>query len=460
MNKMKIAIVTLLALAFFSPMLMAQENRTLWSESNYIQSAKIHYQHVYKKSRQRDDLYHCIDLIREAADRFGHRPELYYMLGTFYAEINATDTMVAYYDSVTTFCDDESIDEKYRKNCYKKDNYIKQMGKLRQKYWEEAYNDAVENLNVYDTIAVWLKNAPSEDSAHVLDSMKNLAYSISKSSFESALMLKPEDPRNFDGLAVLLERENHHQDAIDLYTKAMEVQGESPALISKIAYAYIYIPDWKNSILWFEKYLEKEPNDINAMINLSVAYSNLDDHEKWYEYTSRVLELQPDNTQFLFNAGQYWFMKMQEAASQLTEVTDDTPDAATKRTTLDARILECRENAEKNFEDIIRINPEDTDALKRVGIIYLLSQQDRKAADAFESFLAIDATDKDVLDYLGRAYIKLEDTKAAIRPYEMLLELDPGDADAWERLSELYRYNGMQDKADEAKAKADELKKI
>ncbi len=439
---------------------MAQENRAIWSESNYVQSAKIHYQHVYKKSRLRSDLYHCIDLVREAADRFGHRPGLYYMLGTFYAEINAIDTMVAYFDSVKTFCDDESIDEKYRKHCFKKDNYIKAMGKLRQKNWEDAYNDAVENLSLYDTISVWLSAAPNEDSAHILDSLKNLAYNISKENFEIALMVKPEDPRNYDGMAVLLERENHHKDAIELYTKAIEAQGESPTLISKMAYAYIYIPDWPNAIKWFKKYLEDEPEDLNALINLSVAYSNVDDHEKWYEYTSRVLELQPENTQFLFNAGQYWFMKMQDAASELAAVTDSTPDADAKRTTLDASINECRQNSEKNFEEIIRINPEDTDALKRVGIIYLLSQQDRKAADAFENFIALDATDNDVLDYLGRAYIKLEDTKAAIRPYEMLVDNDPGNVDVWERLSELYQYNGMPEKSAEAKAKAEELKKL
>ena len=105
MKKIDIAVVTVLALAFLAPMAMAQGNRDLWSQENYIQSAKIHYMHVYSKGKLRQDLYHCIELIREAADRFGKRPELHYMLGTFYAEIHAVDTMVAYFDSARTFCD-------------------------------------------------------------------------------------------------------------------------------------------------------------------------------------------------------------------------------------------------------------------------------------------------------------------------------------------------------------------
>lgn len=457
---MKIAIVTVLILAFSAPLLMADENRGLWSESNYIQSAKIHYQHVYKKSKLREDLYHCIDLIREAADRFGKRPQLYYMLGTFYAEINSTDTMVAYFDSVQVFCDDESIDKKYRKNCYKKDKYIEKMEKTRQEYWEQSYNDGVDYLGEYDTVVNWINMAPSEDSAKALDSIKNVAFNLSKSNFETALKVKPTDPRTYDGLAVLLEREEHHQEAVDLYKKAIEFMGENESLINKIAYAYIYIPDWQNAIEWFNKSLEKNPDDVNTLINLSVAYSNIDERDKWYEYTARVLELQPENTQFLFNAGQHWYMKMQEAALELSDITDSTENAETMRADLETKINECRSSSLKNFEEIIRINPQDKDALKRLGIIYLLNQQNQEAVAVLQDHVAIDSSDVDVLDFLGRAFINLGKMESAIRPYELLVASEPGSLDAWERLAELYKFNGMPEKAKEAETTIADLKKL
>lgn len=460
MKKIKIAIVTVLALAILAPMALAQGNRDLWSQENYIQSAKIQYMHVYTKSKLRDDLYHCIDLIREAADRFGQRPELYYMLGTFYAEIHATDTMVAYFDSARTFCDDENIEKKYREKCYKKDKFIEKMEKIIQDAWERAYNNGVEYLSQYDTVRSWIENAPTEDSAKALDSIRQVAYELARDNFATALLAKPTDPRTYDGLAVLYEREEKYLEAVELYKKAISVLGENASLVSKIAYAYIYIPDWEKSIEWFEKYMASEPDDINALINLAVAYSAVSDYEKWYEYTKRVLEIQPENTQFLFNAGQYWFMKMQDAAGEMADITDSTAGAAEKRKALDERILECRKNAEKNFENIIRINPQDTDALKRLGFIYLLGQQDQKAATVFEEFVAIDSTDNDVLDYLGRAYIRIPDVKAAIRPYELMVSNDPGNVNAWEKLADLYQFNGMADKAEEAKAKAEELKKL
>jgi tetratricopeptide (TPR) repeat protein len=457
---MKIAIAVVLMLAFLSPLVMAQGNRDLWSQENYIQSAKIQYKHVYLKTKLREDLYHCIDLIREAADRFGHRPELYFMLGTFYAEIHATDTMVAYFDSAQMFCDDQSIEAKYREKCYQKDKFVENMDKIRQDAWERSYSHGVEFLAQYDTVKSWLAPALTEDSAKVLDSLKTSAYNLALSDFETALLIKPSDPRSYEGLAVLLEREKHYQEAVDLYLKAVNILGENADLVNKIAYAYIYIPDWPKAIEWFEKYLKYEPEDINALINLSVAYSSINDYDKWYEYTTKVLALQPENTQFLFNAGQYWFLKMQEAAAELADIKDTTANAADRRKELDAKITEGRVNAEKYFEEIVRINPQDTDALKRLGIIYLLSQQDQKAATVFEEFVAIDSTDNDVLDFLGRSYVRLENTKAAIRPYEMITVNDPGNGEAWDKLAELYQYNGMPEKAKEARVKAEELKKL
>jgi tetratricopeptide (TPR) repeat protein len=459
-KRIKIVIVLAITLAFFAPVLLAQGNRALWSQENYIQSAKIHYKHVYLKSKLREELDHCIDLIGEAVDRFEKRPELHYMLGTFYAEVNVYDTMDIYFDSTQIYCDDETVDEKWRKKCYKKDKLIQKMDQIRQDAWEKSFNDGVDYLAQYDTVLAWQDAAPTEDSARALDSVRQLAFTLSKENFETAVMVMPDSIRTYDALAVLLQREEQHQEAIEIYTKALDLIGETPPLISKIAYAYIYIPDWENAIIWFEKYLEHDSEDINALINLSVAYSNMGNHDKWFEYTTRVLELQPDNTQFLFNAGQYWFMQMQDAAGQMAEITDSTPDADAQRAELEKQSNEARDKSIASFKEITRIDPQDKDALKRLGILYLLSAQNEEAIEVLERSVEIDPSDIDVLDFLGRAYIQKGDTKAAIKPYEMLVESDPGNIDAWERLGELYEYNSMPDKSKEALDKAEELKNL
>lgn len=460
MKKVRIWVAVIVILALAAPTVMAQENRALWNKSTYVQSAKIIYQQEYRKLKTRDVMYRSIDLLKEASGRFGRDPELNFMLGTFYAEINMLDTMVMCFDSVETMCADTTIPEKLRANCYKKENYISKIAGFRQKYWEESYNDAVENLRQYDTISAMMARGINQDSTAIYDSLKNVAFTRGLQAFDRATAMKPNDPKSYDGRGVFLEREKKYLEAIEEYKKVIKLSGENAKDVSKIAYAYISIPDWKNSIIWFERLVDYEPQNISALVNLSICYNSLGDYDKSYEYTEKILGLEATNPQALYNAGQYWFLKMQQAAADLSEIADSTAGAEAKRKDVDAKIVEYRTKAEGNFEKIIAASPDDKDALKRLGILYLLSQQNEKAVDVFNKFIALDPSDAGVLDYLGRTYIQMAKFTEAVAPYEKLVEVDPGNVEAWERLDELYRYTNQVEKADKAKARAEELRKL
>ncbi len=455
----KIAIALFVIAALAGPV-MAQESNCK-TQQCFVQSAKIHYK-VYKKTKLRSDLYHCIDLLKEASSMFPHHPELYYYLGTFYAEINATDTMIAYFDSTTIFCDDESIDKSQRKDCYKGNKYIEKMKKLREDTWERTYNDGVNYMQQYDTVQAMLDrtSADNQDSIKTLDSLKQVAFDLARKSFDQALLARPDKALSYDALAVLYEREKNYQEAIDIYTKAIDQMGEDSALTSRLAYAYISEPDWENAIKYFQKYLTYAPDDVNALINLSVAYNATNNYDKWHEYLAKALELQPDNTQLLFNSGQYWFLKMQEANDSLTTVTDSTAEAKERREAFNAQVVADRDSAIASFEKVVEVNPQDSDALKRLGILYLIATKTEKAAKTFEQYLQIDPNDITALDYLSRAYIILGQTKEAIPPLEKIVDMDPGNLDAWQRLAEIYEYNGMPEKAKQAQAKIEELKNM
>lgn len=460
MKKVGKIIAVLLVTVLLVPLAKSEENRDLWPLSTFIQSAKIQYQHVYKKTRLREDLYWSIDLLRDASGRFGHVPQVYFMLGSFFAEINALDTMSAYFDSTMTYCADTTVDKKYRKNCYKKDNYEKTIADFRLKYWEESYNDAVEYLNQYDTIVAQLERAVDEDSIRSLDSTKAVAFDLCLHNFEQAVMVKPEESKSLGGIGILYQRENQNEKAVEYYKKALKLDGESADGVSRIAYAYITIPDWDSSIVWFEKLLEHDSTNTSALINLSVCYSSINDYDKSYEYIEKLLELEPNNTQSLFNAGQYWFLQMQDAAAAMADVSDSLPDAKTKKKEMEELTAKHRDKAAGYFERILEVNPEDIDALKRLGILYLLGQKLEDAAAVFAKNAEVSPNDNDALDYLGRTYIQMGDFKRAVEPYEKLLENDPGNLDAWERIEELYRYTDQPDKAENAKVKIEELKKL
>ncbi len=458
MKKLTYLLAAILMIALLAPSAIAQENRDLWSKSTYVQSAKIIYLHEYKKDKRRETLQKAINLIDEAKDRFQRDPDLYFMLGTFYAEVNVLDTMVICFDSVETLCEDQSVDEKLRRNCYKKDKYIEKINDFRQKYWEESYNDAVEFLRQYDTIKVWTKLPVSEDSLATLDSLAEKAYSVAEADFEKAIMVKPTEPLSYDGLGILYQQHEEYFKAADQFKKAMARSKEDvhDQYVNKIAYAYIMKPDWDSAIVWFEKYLDYNPQDLNSLINLAVAHNNLEKYDKATEYYQQVLEVDPNNKQALFSLGQTYFVRMTDVASS----------DSTKFGNLAAQneeVNKWRDKAEASFAKIIEVDPNDGMAINRLGILYLLSPDTadvRNAVTMFSRYLEQNPNSTDILDYLGRAYIRLGDFTNAIEPYKSLTELNPGNVTAWERLEELYRYTNQSAKAEEAKARADELKNL
>jgi len=457
----------MLAVLFVIPAILADENQELWNKSTFVQSAKIQYQHVYSRTHARSDLQHAIDLIDQAIAKFGRDPELYFIQGTFYAEVNALDTMIMYFDSVKTFCDDETIDEKLRKNCYKKEKYIEKIAKFRQKYWEDSYNDGVEMLRQYDTTRAWMERSTNPDSVKIIDSLSQLTYKKAKENFGLAIKMMPDSSITYDAIGILEENAGNQMAAAEGYKKAMEYRGLDAAGASRVAYMYIQMPEsenkeakWDSSIVWFEKYLEFKKDDVNALINLSVAYSVNGDLEKSHEYTMKVLEVDPENIQALTSAGQYYFSHMQDAALAIQDIPDDDANAESRKKELEAEAEEYRKKAEEAFSTAVNVDPQNGDAWRLLGIMRLLSGNSADAATAFEKYLEINPTDLSVLDYLGRAYIQVPDYEKAIVAYEKVVEIDRGNEDAWERLSELYSTVGRTVDADKAKAKYEELKKL
>jgi len=457
-RKFSIILITSFIIAILVPALMAEENEELWSRSTYIQSAKVHYAHVYKKTRLREDLYVCINYIRSAIKKYPNDPELFHMLGTFFVDINVFDTMVTCYDSVGFYCQSESLDKNTKKKCKKMLNHI---SKLRQDRWEKSYNEAVEFITQYDTITARIANVPSDDadSLKKLDSLKTLAYEMAEADFKDAIMLKPKTSSSYEGYGILLERESKYLEAIDCYHQVLDIQSDDVDIAIeftlRIGNSYGQLSDWDNSIIWYNKHLEYKPDDVFVLSNLSIVYTNMGNHEKLHETTLKILEVEPENTMALSNASQYYFSKM-----AMPQIDDSLPDADKRRKELEKESNEYRNKAEGALLKLISIDSTNTESLRKLGVLYLLNQQNDKAVEILERFIEIEPDNVGVLDYLGRAYIQLGEFAKAIVPYENLVEIDPGNVDVWERLAELYDYIKETDKAKNARAKVVELNKI
>ena len=430
-----------------------------WSRSTYVQSAKIQYQQVYRHTKERKDLYYSIDLLKEAACRFGSDPDLFFMLGTFYAEINCVDTMSAYFDSVEIKCGDSTLAKDKRSNCTKGENYFKKMADLRKNKYEKAINDGNNFVTQFDTLRVLREKNPSEDSAKALDTKKKSALDQAQQCFQQAILANPKDPKTYQAMAMLYRDDKDYPKAIETYRQAMRAGGETSELVGSMAECFILIPQWDSSITWYEKELNINPKDTTALINLSVAYNNIGDFDKWHEYVEKVIALEPGDAQFLEYDGMFWEMKMQSTSSAEADIADTVKGAEEKRAALEKEWNGYADKAVASFEKSIAANPKQTESLKRLGRVCLMREAYAKAAENFEKFIAIDSSNISVFDYLGRAYIFLQKYEPAIRPYEMIIEKEPQNVGAWQHLADLYHFTNKTDKEEKARAKVLELQK-
>lgn len=126
-------------------------------------------------------------------------------------------------------------------------------------------------------------------------------------------------------------------------------------------------------------------------------------------------------------------------------------------------IIYLRTDRFQEASDVLKrmtdINPKDVEAYINRG--YALNRLD-KPAEAMESFKrATSLSPKNPLAWynLGLSYMSLKQYDNAITSFQQVTKLAPDDAQPWIWLSNAYQQKGMQKDADEAYAKAFELRK-
>jgi len=83
------------------------------------------------------------------------------------------------------------------------------------------------------------------------------------------------------------------------------------------------------------------------------------------------------------------------------------------------------------FEKALEIDPQNTDALKNMGIVLMEKERNEEAIQYLEAVLKIDPEDIDGWKFKAKALEKLDRYQDAIACYDMALSIDPERTDMW-----------------------------
>jgi tetratricopeptide (TPR) repeat protein len=368
------------------------------------------------------------------------------------------ELMVAYRDSLRFTCENKDINKKYRKDCNK---LISKADSTGVKYWRDFYNEAIAQLDVIDE---GLKEKDfAEDSATVAYWEKKLEATADSiiTQLEMALLIDNQDHLPYFALGTLYEKLGKFKDSNEWLIKGMEFAEDRKPLLLQIAYNYVSGNSYCEAAVYFQEYVdltpdsEKTVDDVSTMTNLAICYNNCKDYEKARAVNSRIVGVQPENTDALTSIGRY-YNQMARAANDSANLYQSQNDEARKSEWRDIRRLRL-DSSSTMFKRVFELKQDDIFAAEEYGVVCAILENYTEAAVAFTRLTELEPERGDHWTSLGDCLLNLKQFKESAGAYEKVVALEPDNRLIWERLYDIYRETRQNAKAAEAKKKLDNL---
>ena len=142
--------------------------------------------------------------------------------------------------------------------------------------------------------------------------------------------------------------------------------------------------DFEEAIAEYEQALEIEPENIDLMSNLGVAYYNLGQLDKAIEQYSRAIEIAPNDPDIHSNLAAAYVQKYQVSGA-----------------------LEQLERALEEYQKAVELNPTLAQAFFGLGVVYALLGRNDDAIQAFEEFQGLDTGEDSLATSNAEEYLKM-----------------------------------------------------
>jgi len=125
-----------------------------------------------------------------------------------------------------------------------------------------------------------------------------------------------QDPKDFDSIVELGDinfDQKKYDDAINLYTKALEIRPDALTVRTAMGTAMFYQNHFDDAIAQFEQVLKSDPKNAQTLFNLGVAMLHgKNDPKRALEYWEKLVETNPDHPQTPFVKEQIQKLKEQQ----------------------------------------------------------------------------------------------------------------------------------------------------
>lgn len=338
----------------------------------------------------------AIDVLEKEISKNPKSDEGFYLLGYVYGEQGNFEGMVQNYDKSL------AISKNFEKNVIDSRKY----------FWAQAFNRGV---SLYQRGV----KATDTDSAQIF-------FDKSITDFKSAIMIEPDSGDTYKNLAFVYLSKGDNEAAVAPLKQLIEREKSLDGYKFLGEIYYVNGTNLKNqgkeaeakeefnkSITTLEEGLKQYPNNSDLLLTLSNSYIGADRTTEAIEPFKKGVEADPENKYYRYNYG-VLLLGIEDFAG-----------------------------AETQFKKAIDIDPNYDNAIYNLGVTYLKwgtylnkkADEDGKVSDEYK-----------------------EKYRLALEPLEKAVQMPDANAQTWELLGRVYSVLGMQDDANNAFKKADEMR--
>jgi len=241
------------------------------------------------------------------------------------------------------------------------------------------------------------------------------------------------------------------------YLKALKINPENRYSLYGLATLYAKQKDYVKAEREFKMLLKIDPNSPIIHKDLGKLYFTKNEYDKAEKEFKTVIRLNPKDAEAHYDLGSIYNLKgrLRDAAIEYQAALDSNPEDTKIRVGVHFNMgsiyikVKNYENAKKEFLSVIKIEPENTDAIFNLGRIYKILKEFENAEKSFKKFIELKPEDVSPHIELGELYAEMKDYESAIKEFQTVLKVKPGNLFSRIYLGRIYMEKGDFNRAEE-----------
>lgn len=273
--------------------------------------------------------------------------------------------------------------------------------------------------------------------------LKSSDFNRAAAHFNNAVTIIPDSAVSYKMKAQAHYRNHEVGQAIEtLETASNRIEQLPSGMLEQLAFLYLEEKQHKKAIELYEEAESFSDKNLNLIHGLANAYITAGEHAKAVELLLALVESEPDNVIYLESYGtELYRMGIQKFDSLLAVPRDDSVSVQRYYDQANSLLSQATDQLEKARE----LNPENIALKKQLAFVY-----QNYAAHLKQLIPQFDETRREKIEQQIETQLS-----EAIPLFEELVNQDTEQTrEYWKQLYRAYTYLGMQQKATEAKAKA------